>query len=208
MIYYHHMRIQTSLLLMTAGIVTGGALVGLLVWRTAPTKNRIDLSHDAVVTRMQTLGRLETASFTIEKIIDAGSGPNGGIKGFLFGDKLLLIAQGNTIAGVDLALLGPNDVTVNGTTAKIKLPAPSIFSATLDSSKTKVYDRTHGILASPDKDLESEARIAAEKAIRQAACDGGILVKASQSSEKEIRALLSALGFTEINIEVGIPTGC
>lgn len=193
---------------MTAGIVAGGAFVGILVWRTAPTKNRIDLSHDAVVTRMQSLGRLETASFTIEKIIDAGTGPEGGIKGFLFGDKLLLIAQGNVIAGIDLAQLGPKDVVVSGTKAHLKLPAPTLFSASLDSSKTKVYDRTRGILAPTDKDLESDARIAAEKSIRQAACDAGILIKASQSSEKEIRALLSALGFTDITIEVGLPSGC
>lgn len=164
----------------------------------------INTNQSAVVKQMQSLSRFETASFTVEKIIDAGTQGNS-LQQFLFGDRLLLIAQGQVIAGFDLSLLRPNDVLVKGKSVTLSLPAPKILATNLDNSQTRVYDRQTGLFSRGQKDLESKARVAAQEQIQKAACSAGILSQAAQNGRKQISSLLYALGFT--NAVVNIPAG-
>ncbi len=164
----------------------------------------IDTSRTAVVKQMRSLSRLETAVFTIEKVIDAGTTGGNIFQQFLFGDKILLIAHGQVIAGFDLSQVSDDDIKIEGKNVTVKLPAPQILVATLDNTQTKVYDRRQGLLSDNDG-LESEVRKAAEGSIRQAACDANILQQASDNGRKQLTALLTSLGFESINFE--IPTG-
>ncbi len=166
--------------------------------------NRTDKSESdrvAVVKEMRTLSRLETASFTIEKIIDSESSGNVFQK-LLFGDKILLIANGNVIAGIDFIGIEEKDVVVEGKKIQVSLPPPQIFLASLDNTKTKVYDRKNGLLSGGNDNLESEARATAEQSIREAACSSGILDMASDNARKQITSFLSSLGFVEITITI------
>jgi len=166
--------------------------------------NRTDKSESdrvAVVKEMRTLSRLETASFTIEKIIDSESSGNVFQK-LLFGDKILLIANGNVIAGIDFIGIEEKDVVVEGKKIQVSLPPPQIFLASLDNTKTKVYDRKSGLLSGGNDNLESEARATAEQSIREAACSSGILDMASDNARKQITSFLSSLGFVEITITI------
>jgi len=162
---------------------------------------KLNTDRTAVIREMRSLQRLETASFTIEKIIDGGTQGNV-FQQFLFGDKILLIAHGQVIAGFDLSQISEKDIEVKGTLIRMTLPKPQVLVTTLDNTQTKVYDRTRGILSPGDKDLESKAREAAEASIKKAACDGGILKQASDNVRKQLTAFLSALGFTEISIDI------
>jgi len=166
--------------------------------------NRTDKSESdrvAVVKEMRALSRLETASFTIEKIIDSESSGNVFQK-LLFGDKILLIANGNVIAGIDFIGIEEKDVVVEGKKIQVSLPPPQIFLASLDNTKTKVYDRKNGLLSGGNDNLESEARATAEQSIREAACSSGILDMASDNARKQITSFLSSLGFVEITITI------
>ncbi|MBP6098720.1 MAG: DUF4230 domain-containing protein [Candidatus Levybacteria bacterium] len=166
--------------------------------------NRTDKSESdrvAVVKEMRALSRLETASFTIEKIIDSESSGNVFQK-LLFGDKILLIANGNVIAGIDFIGIEEKDVVVEGKKIQVSLPPPQIFLASLDNTKTKVYDRKSGLLSGGNDNLESEARATAEQSIREAACSSGILDMASDNARKQITSFLSSLGFVEITITI------
>ncbi|HEY75733.1 MAG TPA: DUF4230 domain-containing protein, partial [Thermoflexia bacterium] len=63
-----------------------------------------------IIRQVQSLSRLETASYTIEKVITAESGQDA--LAFLFGDRLLFVAHGRVIAGVDLGKIQEGDITV------------------------------------------------------------------------------------------------
>jgi hypothetical protein len=158
-------------------------------------------SSQTVIKQIQSLNRLETASFTIEKIIDAHTNGNA-FQQFLFGDKLLLIAEGKVIAGFDLSQVKSSDVHVNGTTLQVTLPKPEILTTTLDNQNTRVYDRTTGLLSKGQPDLESQARESAVETIRQAACQGNILDEASKNARNQLTVLFSSLGFTSVTIEI------
>lgn len=155
-----------------------------------------------VVRQVRSLSRLETASYTIEKVITAESGE--GPLGFLFQDKLLLVAQGEVIAGVDLERIGEGNVQVVQDTVFITLPASEIFVATLNNDATYVYDRQTGVFGQ-QVDLETLARQEAEKAILQAALDDGILNMAQDKAEQVVKSLMEAVGFNEVVFVRGTP---
>ena len=97
---------------------------------------------------------------------------------FLAGDKLLLVAHGEVIAGIDLGQFKAGDVQVNGDAVHVRLPAAQILTTRIDNGRTRVYSRTTGLLVATDPNLESEVRQTAEQQIAQAALDDGILEKA------------------------------
>jgi hypothetical protein len=154
-------------------------------------------SPETVIKEIKSLNRLETAQFTIEKVIDAGT-TGGRIENLLFGDRILLIAHGSVIAGFDLAKVQERDIAVDGDTLRITLPAPQILVSRLDPSQTRVYDRQTGLLSKGDKDLESEARTEAEKIVTDAACRGGILDEAAKNGRNQLTALLKGLNFSTV----------
>jgi len=158
-----------------------------------------------VVRQIQSLARLETAQYTLEKVIAAETG-QGALSG-LFGDKLLFVAHGEVIAGVDLSQLQPNDVVVSPEgRVTIIMPAAEVFISRLDNEKSYVYDRQTGLFTKGDINLESVARQAAEDQLRQGALEDGILNLAQSNANNVIDRLLRTLNFTEVYIVTATPT--
>lgn len=170
-----------------------------LVASPTPT---IGVNTAAVVQRVQQLRKLETTSYTVEKVIEAGIQGNT-FENILFGDRLLLIAHGTVVAGIDLSKLKEEDVVLapDKRTLTIRLPPVEIFSVTLDNNKTRVYDRQQGLLAPTNKDLETQARQSAEQQILAAACEGEILYQAHRDSQEIMRQLLNLI---DMNQDVAI----
>jgi len=154
-----------------------------------------------IVRQVRSLARLETIQYSVEKVITAESGQ--GPFGFLFGDRLLLVAHGEVIAGVDLSKLSPDDLRVRDNVLYVSLPEPEIFVATLDNEQTYVYDRETGILTQRDINLESTARQAAEQAIREAALEDNILNQARVNAENYLHRLFIDIGNYDEVIFVG-----
>lgn len=164
-------------------------------------------SGAAVIQRIQQLSRLETASYTIERVIDVSQGSNIPILG---DDKLLLIAHGSVVAGVDLSQLNEDSLKISpdGSTLTLSLPPAQIFSSNLDSQKTRVYSRERGWLAPENKDLETQARQEAEQQILQAACEDGILERATQEAERSLRQFVGLLEYDKVEISTSPPGAC
>lgn len=150
----------------------------------------------SVVYQVRSLARLETIEFSVEKVITAET--NQGALQALFGDRLLLVAHGKVIAGVDLAKLTPEDMWLENGVLYVRLPAAEIFIATLNNEKSYVYDRQTGLLTRQNITLETEARRVAEAEIHKAALEGDILITAQQNAENYLERLLHNLGFREV----------
>ena len=155
-----------------------------------------------VIRSIQGMEQLVTVTYTIEKVITAESGQ--GPMGFLFGDQLLLIAQGEVDAGVDLSLIGPEDIQVAGGAVFITLPAPEVFNVTLNEDDTYIYQRDTALLGQ-NIDLESDARREASRIILQSAIEDGILDIADDNAQATLSRLMYALGFDEVNFVTGTP---
>jgi len=194
------------LFLAFASIARGGSSfsrAGLLSRFAAYVTGRntsIDVSSPAVVDKIRQLSRLETVVYSLDKIV-SGSRENAYIPDFLVGDKLLLVAHGEVIAGVDLSQLQPGDVSVTGDRVKVKLPAAQVLTTRVDNSRTRIYSRSTGLLVPADPNLESEVRQAAEQQIAQAALADGVLDKARQNARTSVTALLYGLGFHTVDVQ-------
>ena len=161
---------------------------------------RFDVSSPTVVEKIRQLSRLETVEYSLDKIVE-GARQSAYLPDFLAGDKLLLVAHGEVIAGIDLGQFKAGDVSVNGDTVRVRLPAAQILTTRIENGRTRVYSRTTGLLVPTDPNLESEVRETAEQQIAQAALDDGILAKARQNARTSVTALLYGLGFRTVDVE-------
>ncbi len=194
-------------------LVLGCALVGgytlLEVRRTAEQVGNllsvepttvIRARGPAVVKQVQRLSKLETSRYTLEKILDAER-TRRNVPGFLVGDKLIFVAHGEVVAGLDLSTIGEQDIEVSGDSITMKLPEPQILYTRIDNEKSYVYERETGLLSDADKDLESQVRAQAEQQIRESALEGGILEDARKNGEQTLEALLLSMGFEDVSFE-------
>ncbi len=149
-----------------------------------------------VIHNVRSLARLETIQYSVEKVITAETGQEW--FGELFGDRLLFVAHGIVIAGIDLEKLNAQDMWVQNGVLYVQLPPAEIFIATLDNDKSYVFDRQTGLLAQQTVDLETLARQAAEAEIEKAALEDGILPLALQNAENFLERLLRDLGYPDI----------
>jgi Protein of unknown function (DUF4230) len=195
-----------------AGMLLTVAIIGTTVWALTGFglleltrmfrggQTHILVDQPTVVRQVRALDRIETVSYSMDKIL-TGERENPLLPEFLAGDKLLLIAHGEVIAGVDLSKLSPGDVQVHGNSVSIHLPAAEIFTTTLDNAKTRVYSRDTGLFSSPDPNLETEVRAEAENQLRSGALDDGILKTAQTNAAQTIGRLVSSLGFASVDVK-------
>lgn len=148
------------------------------------------------INEIRALARLETIQYSVEKVITAETGQ--GTFGFAFGDRLLFVAHGIVIAGIDMEKLLPEDMRYDGNVLYVNLPPAEIFIATLDNEKSYVYDRETGLLTKGETDLETLARQTAEQEILKAALEDGILVQAQRNAEAYLIKFFAALGFNTV----------
>lgn len=153
-----------------------------------------------IIHEVRSLARLETIEYTVEKVITAETGQELAV---LFGDRLLFIAYGRVIAGVDLSKLTPQDLYMQNGALHVRLPSTEVFVATLDNEKSYVYDRETGLLTHGDETLETKARQVAEGEILRSAIADGILDRAGENAESYLESLLRNLGYQEIVFERG-----
>jgi hypothetical protein len=168
------------------------------------------LSSAAVVQRIQALSRLETASYTVQTVIEVQQSQGNPLFDFFAGDAVLLIARGSVVAGIDLGEVEAADVTVsrNGQTITVQLPPARIFSSNLDNAGTRVYSRNRGWFAPENKDLETLARQEAEAQILRTACEDGVLTRATENAETALRQLLGLIEGVTIIVQTAPPDVC
>jgi Protein of unknown function (DUF4230) len=162
-----------------------------------------DTSVPAVVQRIQRLNRLETVVYSIDTIVE-GSKSSAVLPDLLAGDRILLVVHGQSIAGIDLAQLKPEDVRIEtsngGQSIHVTLPPSQIFTTTLDNQHTRVYLRSTGVLVPADPNLETDTRARAEQQLQASALADGILDTASKNARATLTTLLYSLGFKQVDV--------
>jgi len=160
-----------------------------------------------VLIAVKDLARLESASFHMERVIDLTDKQS-----HLFGlvqseDAILLVAVADVSAGVDLQQLKAEDIEVDAPEKRvtITLPAPDVFHAELDNSKTYVHTRRTGTLATRKENLETRARQEAERSLIEAALQAGLLSRAANNAQRAVEGLVRGLGYSQVEVKVRPP---
>ena len=161
-----------------------------LVRRWAPPP---PLDPPAILTQVRQLNQLASVKYTVQKVVAIREQ-----KQPVGSESILLILQASVDAGIDLASLRPDSVSLASDGGLvIRLPRPQILHVSVDEKETKVWDRqktwwTPWIPYSLD--LEQRARVAGLEEVKQAALAMGILGHAEVNAMTSIRSLLALVG--------------
>jgi hypothetical protein len=181
---------------------TTGALARLSAAITGRTTT-FDTSVPAVVQKIQRLNRLETVVYSIDTVVE-GSKSSVVLPDLLAGDRILLVVHGQSIAGIDLAQLKPEDVRITdkdgGQSIHVTLPPSQLFLTSIDNQHTRVYVRSTGLLVPADPNLETDTRAKAEQQLQASALADGILDTASKNARATVTTLHYGLGFREVTV--------
>jgi hypothetical protein len=162
------------------------------------------VSSRAVVEKVQRLSRLETVVYTLDTIVESNES-NPILPDALAGDHLLMIVQGQTIAGIDMGKLKPENVAITetgtGRDIRITLPPSQVFLTTIDNEHTRVYTRETGLFVKGDPNLESQTRAKAQGQLQEAALSDGILDAATKNARATVIAMLEGLGFNHVEVQ-------
>lgn len=202
-----HRWIVVAVILVLAALVPAG--MAWFAWRAvrkpadvvkqAVKREEVMLDHGAIVTRIQDLARLETASMRVMHVSTVRQS-HGIVPQALAGDEITFVAVGDVIAGVDLQRLRPDDVIVEGRSVTVRLPPSEILVTRLDNEQSHIANRSTGVLRRSDPGLESRLRASSEKGIRKTSLDRGILELADRNAEQRVVGLLQALRFESVRI--------
>jgi len=162
------------------------------------------VSAPMVVEKVQRLNRLESVVYSLDTVVE-GDKPSAILPDALAGDRLLMIVHGQSIAGIDMSQLKPEDVQITEgggeRSIKLVLPPSQVFVTAIDDAHTRVYSRDTGIFVSADPNLESETRTKAQQMLQQAALTDGILDAATKNARATVTAMLEGLGFEHVEVK-------
>lgn len=184
----------------TIAIVSTLVLVFLVLTSYFHLWVRHPASPAIIITQVHKLNQLVTVRYSIQRVVGIREP-----KVPVGEESILLMVQGEVLAGVDLERVHSRDIVYAGDRKIIvSLPPARLFNSFLDEDQTKVWDRritwwTPWIPYDPD--LEHKARLQAIGEVRDAALKMGILDQAEKNARVSIRELLSAF-----NLQVSFKT--
>lgn len=200
-------------------VVLFGVIFAMAVGFYAYQKNakpQIDvLTTDGVISKIQSLNRLQTVVYNVDTVITAQKSGNWYT---LWQDeqKGLFVAHGRVQAGVDLNELKPENIVVteldktadNPTqSVTITLPPAQVFEAYLDN--IEIYDIKTGMFGMVDVDpkIFSQAQASGKQQVLATACKSDMLKLATDNAQKQVQSLF-ALANVSVTVNVVEPKAC
>jgi hypothetical protein len=156
------------------------------------------VTQAAVLEQIKPLFRLQTEEDYLSTVVEATQHRTI----FKIKEKLLLVACGRVIAGVDLDKLTKDDVQVDGDRVIIDLPEAEIFDVILDNDRECTYVHNRSVpldlFLEADEDLDNIARLAAEENFEETALKNGILKRARRQAQEKLAYLLLLAGYEHV----------
>lgn len=184
-----------KVLAVTASAILAALLLagGIAVYRGNLRYDGSAASTPALLQQIERLNHLVTVKYTVSRIVSLKE-PK-----VPFGEEsILLMVEGQALAGVDLTCLTVSDVhRGRPRSVTVHLPQARLMNVFLNEKRTKVWDRriTWWTPWVPyDPDLEHKARLSALDDVRAAALGMGILTEAQRNAEQAIAGFLHASG--------------
>lgn len=162
------------------------------------------ITKEGVITEIQKLSRLNSVAFSVDTVITAEKQGNW-YRLWQDGQRGLFVAHGRVLAGIDLAKLNAEMVSVSYgeqtdpdiapvAYVDITLPPAQIFEVYLDN--IQVYDWQTGMFGLVDNDPEvlNQAQTQGKLEVLSKACDGQIMQMALDNAKEQVAALFQLTG--------------
>jgi hypothetical protein len=173
---------------------------------------QVERDHAVVLASLEDLSRYVAATGRFQAVVDIEQDAKY-LPDFVKGERIILIAEGDVEAYVDLSTLDDGDLVVDEDRIVITVPAPQLSEPRLDPSKTEVVandrglvDRIDDALTSGDPSPDSELYQQADAKITEAAGQSDLVERARGNTETFLTTLFEAAGFTEVVVVFDDPT--
>ena len=218
-----------GILLLMVGFLSMALMAWQLFKPTQPSPVEA-ISRDGVVSQIQQLNRLQTVAYSVDTVITSEK------QGTWYSlwqakQKGLFIAHGRVNAGVDLAKLTPQMITLNpivpevsdsqanpnqianqvtsldNANIHITLPPAQIFDVYLDD--IELYDWKTGVfgMLQADPAILKEAQSVGKSQVLKQACQGGILKLATDNAKVQVEQLFEMTG-ARVTVAVSPSQSC
>jgi hypothetical protein len=148
-------------------------------------KPEVEVTHNTILTKIEEMGKLELVRYNFKDVVEYSKE----VSRFLPNSKVALIVSGEAVGCIDLQKLKPSDLQFLGDTAlHISLPAPEICYYRVNHTESKVFGKENTYFQ--DAELVDEGYKYAEKNVKQAALNSGILKQTSINAEKILKPML------------------
>jgi hypothetical protein len=168
-------------------LVLFGQAGGMFDFVSNPTYN---INATVVLERIQRLSVLTTTRYNFSSlVISQREMPD--ILAGLYGESLVLVAVGHVTAGVDLAQLTEDDISLENGVLTLRLPPPTLQDCFLNEGSSYVVSRDTGIFNRAAPNLDTEARRFAVRRFVEDAADQNILDTAREQAQITIAEFLN-----------------
>lgn len=181
--------------MLVIGILIGGIVMYLFSVKDKGG-DKVEVSHNMIVEKIESLGNLEVLKYNIQDMVEYKK-----VRHWLPNAKTALIVSGEVICCIDLTRLKSKDIYTSGDSIRLTLPAPEVCHVTIDHSASRIYDMQFGLWESTQ--IADEAYRQAEKQLREQAEKLDMDSKSRDSAVNLLRPILQAMGFEHILITFG-----
>lgn len=181
-----------NITILIAGIIIGLLIMYIFTGRKSD-KSKVEISHNMVVEKIESLGNLEVLKYSIQDIMEYKK-----VRQWLPNAKTAMIVAGEVIYCVDLTKLTPDDIYTSSDSIRLQLPAPEVCHVKVDHSKSKVYNLEFGLWES--ERIVDEAYRHAEKQLQEQATRLDMETKSRSNTIDLLNPILKAMGFNHVLI--------
>jgi hypothetical protein len=161
-----------------------------------------ETSHRIILQETQQLGKIELTRFIYKDVVEHSKSSG---NAFMPTAKVILIVSGEAVGCIDLMRLREEDITQQGDSLFILLPAPELCYHKIDHQKSKVYN-TEYIQITGETKLVGEAFKKAEVAIKEAAIENGILTETQRNAELMLRPIFEKVTGKRVFFQYSLAT--
>ena len=169
-------------------------LLGIFIWRNVKEvllgkpREDVQVTHHTVLDKIEDLGRMELVRYNFKDVVEYKKE----YSRWLPDSRSVLIVAGEAVGCIDMSQVQARDVQfTNDSTITIRLPEPEICYFKIDHRKSKVLHMENTYFQ--DAELVDEGYKFAEKNVRTAALNSGILVQTAENADKILKPMLEGL---------------
>lgn len=148
------------------------------------------------------LGKLASIEYTAQTVVERERN-RPGVGGVLLGkDRIVLLAAGRVLMGIDLDKILPTDVQMSGDAITVTLPAIELLAVELLPEQSRIFDSQKSWLFSEYQGLELEAMDEARRKLRDEASRNIQMRRIAESQARlQVMEFLRKAGFRNVTVQ-------
>ncbi len=167
------------------------------VYKKFSSNDQTVISHEALVEKIEALGKMELTKFTIKDVIEKKV-----IKEWWPDSKVLMIAVGQAVGCIDLSKVKAADVKKSGDSIIITIPKPEICYVKVDHEKSKVYDISGVYFKEDTRNMVEAVYSIAEKELTKEALEMGILEETRKNANLILKPLFENIAGKKVGLKI------